>query len=53
MPKKEKEKKSSSTKDVNNEKKPLGGPKSIYVSLQKEYDEDKELIDLLSTKRNL
>ena len=29
------------------------GPKSIYVSLQKEYDEDKELLDLLSSKRNL
>ena len=27
------------------------GPKSIYVSLQKEYDEDKELLDLLSSKR--
>ncbi len=27
--------------------------KSTYVSLQKEYDEDKELLDLLtSTKRN-
>ena len=28
-------------------------PKSIYVNLQKEYDEDKELLELLSGKRKL
>ena len=34
----------------------LGGSKITYVSLQKEYEEDKELLDLLSSsksKRNL
>ena len=40
------EKKSSSIKTNRS-------PKSIYVSLQKEYEEDRELLDLLSTKRNL
>lgn len=27
-------------------------PKSIYVNLQKEYDEDKELLDLLDGKES-
>jgi hypothetical protein len=46
-------KKSFSTTDSHGDKKSVGGPRSIYVSLEKEYDEDKELLDLLSYKRNL
>jgi hypothetical protein len=42
------EKKSSST-----DKHVANGSKSIYVSLQKEYEEDRELLELLSPKRNL
>jgi hypothetical protein len=40
----------------NKNKTNLGGSKITYVSLQKEYEEDKELLDLLSSsksKRNL
>jgi len=40
-------------KSASLDKQTKGGSKSIYVSLQKEYDEDKELLDLLSSKRNL
>ena len=39
-------------KSASSDKQTKGGSKSIYVSLQKEYDEDKELLDLLSSKRN-
>ena len=52
----EKEAKETNNNDSNKNKNNLGGSKSIYVSLQKEYEEDKELIDLLSSsksKRNL
>lgn len=46
LPKKEKQL-SVNNKNINK------STKSTYVSLQKEYDEDKELLDLLtSTKRN-
>ena len=40
--------------DNNKNKNSFGESKSTYVSLQKEYEEDKELLDLLSSsKRNL
>ena len=45
-----KEEKKLSTNKINN-KNTIKIPKSTYVSLQKEYEEDKELLDLLTSSK--
>jgi hypothetical protein len=50
----QKEKKTTNNKENNKNRSKIGETKSTYISLQKEYEEDKELLDLLtSSKRNL
>ena len=47
---------STNKEDSDKNKNNLGGSKITYVSFQKEYEEDKELLDLLTSsksKRNL
>ena len=51
-----KDNKSKNKEKSNKNKNNLGGSKITYVSFQKEYEEDKELLDLLTSsksKRNL